>query len=183
MLALQCATQLSDSTRVRFAAVMHDLGKARTPQEKWPSHHGHEELGVSLIQALAARLKVPNDYRDLAVLVARYHGNIHRAKELRATTVLKVIEETDAFRRPERFAEMLTACEADARGRTGLEKNPYLQREFFMRALQAASAVVLTEEDRVGLAGPAIGEKIRRKRLAAVEAVCEQRNEIFAASA
>ena len=181
MMALQCATQLSDSTRVRFAAVMHDLGKARTPQEKWPSHHGHEELGVSLIQALVARLKVPNDYRDLAVLVARYHGNIHRAKELRATTVLKVLEETDAFRRPERFAEMLIACEADARGRTGLEKNPYRQREFFMRALQAASAVVLSTEEREGLIGPAIGEKFRRKRLTAVEAVCDARDEFFAA--
>jgi tRNA nucleotidyltransferase (CCA-adding enzyme) len=170
MLALRCATQLSDSTRVRFAAVVHDLGKARTPKDRWPSHHGHEELGVTLIQALAARLKVPNDYRDLAVLVARYHGYIHRARELRPQTILKVLEETDAFRRPERFAELLTACEADARGRTGLENNPYPQRELFLRALRAAGAVTLTEEDRAGLAGPAIGEKIRSKRLDAVTA-------------
>jgi tRNA nucleotidyltransferase (CCA-adding enzyme) len=173
MLALQCATRLSDSLRVRFAATVHDLGKARTPKEKWPSHHGHEELGVSLIQALATRIKVPNEYRDLAVMVARYHGNVHRALELRPQTILKVLEETDAFRRPERFAEMLVACEADARGRTGLENRDYSQREFFTRCLEAASAVVLTEQDREGLIGPAIGDKIRRKRLDAVKTVCK----------
>jgi len=171
LMALKCASQLSESTRVRFAAVVHDLGKARTPKDKWPSHHGHEELGVTLIQALAARLKVPNDYRDLAVLVSRHHGNVHRARELRPESVLKVLESADAFRRPERFAEMLVACEADARGRAGLESNPYPQRSFFARALQAASAVVLSEPERQRLVGPAIGEQIRKKRAQAIESV------------
>ena len=85
---------------------MHDLGKARTPPDRWPSHHGHEELGVPLIEALATRLRVPNECRELAVLAARHHGNVHRAAELRPQTVLELLEKTDAFRRPERFARV-----------------------------------------------------------------------------
>jgi tRNA nucleotidyltransferase (CCA-adding enzyme) len=173
MMALRCAAQLSPSTEIRFAALVHDLGKARTPREQWPSHRGHEELGVVLIQGLAARLKVPNEFRDLAVLAARHHGNVHRAQELRPTTVLRLLEETDAFRRPDRFANMLIVCEADARGRTGLETRPYPQRDYLLRALQAASKVALTEADRNGLTGAAIGEKLRQHRLRAVKAICD----------
>ncbi|MGA7822851.1 MAG: multifunctional CCA addition/repair protein, partial [Steroidobacteraceae bacterium] len=125
MLAVRYAARSGASTAVRFAALTHDLGKARTPRERWPSHHGHEEAGVPLIEALASRLKVPGAYRDLAILAARTHTLVHRALELRAATVLKLLEDADAFRRPERFAELLVACEADARGRTGLEAEPY----------------------------------------------------------
>jgi len=171
MLALRYSAASGTSTTVRFAVLMHDLGKALTAPEHWPSHRGHEEGGVPVIAALCARLKVPNGFRDLAVLTARHHANVHRAAELRPSTVLKLFETTDAFRRPERFEEMLQACEADARGRTGLEAQPYPQRELLRRALAAAAAVTLDENERQGLAGPAIGEKIHEKRLAAIKAL------------
>ena len=169
MLALRYSASTGASTTVRFAVLMHDLGKALTVPERWPSHRGHEEAGVPVIEGLCARLKVPNGFRDLAVLTARHHAVVHRAAELRPTTVLKLLEATDAFRRPERFEEMLAACEADARGRTGLEEQPYPQRDYLRRARAAAGAVTLDASERQGLAGPAIGEKIREKRLAAIK--------------
>jgi tRNA nucleotidyltransferase (CCA-adding enzyme) len=171
MLALRYSAATGASTAVRFAVLMHDLGKALTAPERWPSHRGHEEAGVPVIEALCARLKVPNGFRDLAVLTARHHAVVHRAAELRPGTVLKLLEATDAFRRPERFEEMLAACEADARGRTGLEAQPYPQRDYLRRAREAAAAVSLEESERQGLAGPAIGEKIREKRLAAIKSL------------
>ena len=171
MLALRYSAFQGTSKAVRFAVLMHDLGKALTAPERWPSHRGHEEGGVPVIEALCARLKVPNGFRDLAVLTARHHAVVHRAAELRPTTVLKLFEATDAFRRPERFEEMLAACEADARGRTGLEAQPYPQREFLLRARAAAAAVSLDASERQGLAGPAIGERIRERRLAAIRAL------------
>ena len=169
MLALRYSATHDTSTAVRFAVLMHDLGKALTAPAHWPGHRGHEEAGVPVIEGLCARLKVPNGFRDLAVLTARHHAVVHRAAELRPTTVLKLLEATDAFRRPERFEEMLAACEADARGRTGLESQPYPQREYLRRARAAAAGVSLDESERQGLAGPAIGEKIREKRLAAIK--------------
>jgi tRNA nucleotidyltransferase (CCA-adding enzyme) len=171
MLALRYSAATGASTTVRFAVVMHDLGKALTAPERWPSHRGHEEAGVPVIEGLCARLKVPNGFRELAVLTARHHAVVHRAAELRPATVLKLLEATDAFRRPERFEEMLAACEADARGRTGLEAQPYPQRAYLHRARAAAAAVSLDQNERQGLAGPAIGEKIREKRLAAIKSL------------
>lgn len=174
LLVVRCAAQLSASTAVRFAALVHDLGKARTPPERWPSHHGHEEAGVALIEALAARLRAPNEHRELAVLAARHHGLVHRALELRPATVLGLLEKTDAFRRPERFADLLLACEADARGRTGLESRPYPQADYLRRARDAAAAVTLAEPERAGLAGPEIGAAIRARRIAAIESLKPQ---------
>jgi tRNA nucleotidyltransferase (CCA-adding enzyme) len=171
MLSLACAARSRVSTTVRFAVLVHDLGKARTPPELWPKHHGHEEAGVPLIEALADRLKVPGTHRELAILAAREHTLVHRALELRPETLLKLLQECDAFRRPERFAELLQACEADARGRTGLEAEPYRQAPYLQAALAAAAAVTLTEAERRGLKGSAIGEEMRRRRLAAVSAV------------
>jgi tRNA nucleotidyltransferase (CCA-adding enzyme) len=171
MLALRMAAQLDTSTAVRFAVLMHDLGKARTPAAHWPSHRGHEEAGVPLVESLSARLKVPNGYRELAVLGARHHAVVHRAAELRPETLLKLLESTDAFRRGERFDELLQVCECDARGRTGLEDRPYPQAEYLRRARQAAAAVVLSDEDRQGLQGPAIGARLRERRLAMVSDV------------
>ena len=168
MLALRYAARTGASTEVRFAVLMHDLGKALTAPDHWPSHRGHEEAGVPVILGLCERLKVPNGFRDLAVLTARHHAVVHRAAELRPATVLKLLETTDAFRRPERFEEMLAACEADARGRAGLESQPYPQRDYMRAARAAAAAVSLDAGERQGLAGPAIGEKIREKRLAAI---------------
>jgi tRNA nucleotidyltransferase (CCA-adding enzyme) len=171
MLALRYAAKIGAPTSVRFAVLMHDLGKALTPQDILPSHRGHEEAGVPLVEALSERLRVPNGFRELAVLGARHHAVVHRAAELRADTMLKLFETTDAFRRPERFNELLLVCESDARGRTGLEDNPYPQAAYLRRARDAAAAVQLSAEDRAGLKGPDIGAKIRALRLAAVTSV------------
>ena len=114
---------------------------------------------------------MPNPLRELAVITARYHTHVHRAQELRAATVLKTLESCDALRRPERFADFLLACEADARGRTGLENRHYPQRAYFMRVRERASAVALTAEERAGMTGPQIGEELRKRRLAAIEEV------------
>jgi tRNA nucleotidyltransferase (CCA-adding enzyme) len=169
LLVLRMAARLTPSTAVRFAALVHDLGKASTPREHWPSHRGHEELSVRLVEKLAARLRVPGEHRDLAVLAARHHGNVHRAHELRAVTILRMLEQTDAFRRPERFADLLLACEADARGRTGLEDRPYTQRAYLSAAREAAAAVTLAAGERADLSGTEIGERLREARLAAIE--------------
>src|SRR5579863_3440127 len=171
MLALRYAADSGAATAVRFAVLMHDLGKALTAPEHWPSHRGHEEAGVPVVEALCARLKVPNAFRDLAVLTARHHAVVHRAVELRPATVLKLLEATDAFRRPERFEELLAACEADARGRSGLEDKPYPQRDYLRRARAAAARVTLEESERRGLVGAAIGERIRGKRLQAIKSI------------
>jgi len=171
MLALAWAARSGASTAVRFAVLGHDLGKARTPRELWPKHHGHEELGVAAVEALADRLRVPGSLRELAILAAREHTLVHRALELRPETVLKLLQECDAFRRPERFGELLQACEADARGRTGFETHPYPQAAYLRAALAAAAAVTLPEEERRGLKGTAIGAELKRRRVLAVTAV------------
>jgi len=126
---------------VRFAALTHDLGKAATPREHWPKHHGHEHKSVDLVKRLCERLRVPGDCRDLAVLAARYHGDVHRAEELRPATVLKLLAAADVYRRPERFEELLAACSCDYHGRSGLETRPYPQADLLRAAAQAARAV------------------------------------------
>ena len=171
LLALRYAADQGFPGTVRFAVLTHDLGKAATPQADWPSHRGHEEFGVPLIEDLCERLKVPNGHRELALLAGRHHTLVHRALELKATTVLTLLESCDAFRRPARFGELLLACEADARGRTGREREPYPQADYLRAALAAAAAVALSAEDRRGLPGPAIGEELRKRRLGAVTAV------------
>jgi tRNA nucleotidyltransferase (CCA-adding enzyme) len=173
-MVLDQAAILSSDCRVRFAALVHDLGKAQTPQAAWPAHHGHEERSVSLIEALAARLRVPGDYRDLAVIVARYHGIVHRAFELKAKTALEFMERSDAFRRPERFALALLACEADSRGREGLQSATYPQRDYLLAARDAAAAAKPTQEELSGRSGAAIAELVSRLRLDAVARVRER---------
>jgi tRNA nucleotidyltransferase (CCA-adding enzyme) len=171
LMALREAVKLGGGVAVRFAVLMHDLGKGMTPADKLPSHPGHEDAGVALVEQLAARLRVPNHLRELAVMTARYHTHVHRASELRADTVLKTLEGCDALRRPERFQDFLLACESDARGRKGLETRDYPQREYFAAARSAAAAVILTSEERTGLSGEQIGRELRKRRLAAIEAV------------
>ncbi|MGA7802846.1 MAG: multifunctional CCA addition/repair protein [Gammaproteobacteria bacterium] len=162
------AARLTDDVRVRFAALVHDLGKGTTPADILPRHIGHEERSVELVQALCRRLRVPNDFRDLALAVARYHGRCHRIAELRAATVLETLERLDAFRRPERFEQFLVACEADARGRAGLEDRPYPQAQRFRSALAAAAAVNPSDLMNDGLKGAEIGQALHQRRLAAV---------------
>jgi tRNA nucleotidyltransferase (CCA-adding enzyme) len=171
LLALQQAVRLGASSAARFAVLMHDLGKGVTPAEKLPSHPGHEQAGVPLIDALCDRLRVPSYYRELAIMAARYHTHVHKAQELRSGTLLEMLEQCDAFRRPDRFAEMLLVCEADARGRTGLEQQAYPQARYVATARERAAAVALSAAERAGLDGPQIGERLRRLRLAAVSAV------------
>ncbi|HTB30268.1 MAG TPA: multifunctional CCA addition/repair protein [Steroidobacteraceae bacterium] len=171
LMVLDQASILSGDSKVRFAALVHDLGKARTPPSEWPGHRGHEERSVSLIETLAARLKVPGDYKDLAVIVARYHGIVHRAFELRPKTVVEFMERSDAFRRPERFARALLACEADSRGRAGWEGNAYPQREYLTSARGAAASIKPAQEDLAGLSGTAIAQLVSRRRVDAVAAV------------
>ena len=169
-LVLQAAAELTSSARVRFAALMHDLGKGRTPRSQWPQHIGHEEKGVELVRGVAERLRVPVDYRELAELAARWHGLAHRALELRPRTVLELLESCDALRRPERFKELLVACEADYRGRGGFRGRPYPQAERLRAAQATIQRVTLPEAEREGLAGAEIGERLRRRRLAALRA-------------
>jgi tRNA nucleotidyltransferase (CCA-adding enzyme) len=168
LMVLDQACALSADPKVRFAAVMHDLGKGTTPREEWPSHRGHEERSVALLEALCARLRVPAEYRELGVVVARYHGNVHRAFELKPKTILQFMERADAFRRPARFAQALLACEADSRGRTGLEEVPYPQREFLLAARDAAAAIKPSPSDIAALAGPQIADELHRRRLNAI---------------
>ena len=169
LMVLDQAVGLSADPKVRFAALVHDLGKASTPPGEWPGHKGHEERSVDLIEAIANRLRLPNDYRELAVIVARYHGNVHRIFELRAKTILGILEKTDAFRRPERFSQALLACEADSRGRLGLENRPYPQRPYLQGARDAAAAIKPSAEDLAEHAGPQIAERLHARRLEAIE--------------
>ena len=168
MLALRLAADAQASLAVRFAVLMHDLGKALTPRDKWPSHPGHESAGIAPIEALCDRLRVANELRELAVLTSRFHTHVHRAAELRPSTLLELLEHADAFRRPERFAQFLLACELDARGRAGLAQREYPQRVSLERARDAAALVALTATELAGLTGPQIGEQLRRRRLAAI---------------
>ncbi|MGC1522382.1 MAG: multifunctional CCA addition/repair protein [Steroidobacteraceae bacterium] len=164
LMVLDQAAALSPEPVVRFAALLHDLGKGTTPHHEWPSHRGHEERSVALIEALAERLRLPGEYRELAVIVARYHGIVHRAFELRPKTILEFLERADAFRRPERFAQALLACEADSRGRTGLENVPYPQRAYLQAARDAAAAIKPSREEIAALSGAKIAEHLQRRR-------------------
>jgi tRNA nucleotidyltransferase (CCA-adding enzyme) len=168
MMVIEQAAALSQDVDVRFAALVHDLGKATTPKGKLPSHPGHERRSVRLIKAMANRMPIPTACREVALAAAEFHGQCHKALELRPATILKVLERTDAFRRPERFEKFLLACEADARGRTGFEDRPYPQRAFFQLALRAASAVAARDLLREGMDGAQIGDALRRKRLQAI---------------
>jgi tRNA nucleotidyltransferase (CCA-adding enzyme) len=159
---------------VRFAALVHDLGKGETPAEILPRHIGHEQRSVTLIEALCKRLRIPNDFRDVAVKVARFHSHCHRAFDLRPGTLLETLMSLDAFRQPGHLEEFLLACEADIRGRTGLEDRPYPQADLFRAACAAARAVNAQALAEQGLQGAALGERLRELRTQAVAQVCAQ---------
>jgi tRNA nucleotidyltransferase (CCA-adding enzyme) len=168
LMVLDQAGRLSADTRIRFAALVHDLGKGTTPPAEWPSHRGHEERSVALIDALCERLRVPSEYRDLSIIVARYHGNVHRAFELRPKTILEILEKTDAFRRAERFTQALIACEADSRGRLGLENIEYPQRTYLQAARDAAARIKPSAEDLALKDGAKIAQRLHDARLHAM---------------
>ncbi len=171
IMVLNQAAQLTDDPQIRFAALMHDLGKGNTPGEEWPSHHGHEARGVELIKTLCKRYRIPNAYCDLAIPVALYHVDCHRVRELRPETLLKKLEALDAFRRPERFEQFLLACEADARGRTGFEDSAYPQADYFRKALNAAMQIDTQSLVDQGMEGEKMAEAIHKKRLDAIRTI------------
>lgn len=141
LLCLEQVVLLTDDPTIRYAVLVHDVGKGITDPEQWPSHSGHEKLGVGLLKKITSRLKVPNEYAQLAAVVCEYHTLLHRVTELRPATLLKLLEAADAIRRPERFEKFITACEADARGRTGLEKRDYPQHRYLSSAKEAVAKV------------------------------------------
>jgi tRNA nucleotidyltransferase (CCA-adding enzyme) len=172
MLVLDMAARLAAPLTVRYACLVHDLGKGATPREQWPRHLAHEARSVRLAAKLGERLRVPGDCRELGEVVAREHGNIHRSQDLDAAATLRLLERCDALRRPERFEQALWACECDARGRSGREDAPYPPRQRLSQALSAVLAVDAAQAaaDAVarGATGPAIGDAVRRARLAAL---------------
>lgn len=170
MVAKQAA-QLSDSLPVRFAAQVHDLGKGVTPPSEWPRHKLHCHTGLNIIESLCERIRVPNEFRDLALAVCAQHSNIHRADELKPATKLKVLGLLDVWRKPERLEQVLLCCEADHRGRLGLESEPYPQREIFLRAYQAALGVAVQAVIADGFQGKQIKEELDKRRVSAIEAL------------
>jgi tRNA nucleotidyltransferase (CCA-adding enzyme) len=167
MMVLDQAELLSTDIEVRFAALTHDLGKGTTSKDKLPSHPGHEIRGVKLIQGIDERLPIPKACRNLATMVAQFHTHCHRALELKSKTLVKLLEDCDAFRRPERFEQFLIACEADARGRAGLERQAYPQADYLRNAFAAACSVN-TSEIAAQHAGPKIRAAIQKSRQTAV---------------
>jgi len=165
IMSLNQSVRLSDDPMIRFAALVHDLGKATTPENKLPSHHGHEARGVKIIDNFCKRYRIPNKYHELASCVSKFHLDCHRIQEMKAVTVLKKLEQLDAFRRPERFEQFLLACEADARGRAGFEDRDYPQAEYFMNALAAANEVNTQSLQEKGIEGKALGEEIKKQRI------------------
>lgn len=174
LMSLRIAMQLSPEARVRFAALVHDLGKADTPANEWPRHIGHEERGVTRVRELSQRLRVPKDFQALGELASRFHLDIHRAVELRPSTVLRKLVQMDALRRPDRFAELLLVCEADARGRLGLEQRPYVAADYWRGALAAVKSVVPAALQQQGLTGEAFIAALEQAREHAVHLWREQ---------
>jgi tRNA nucleotidyltransferase (CCA-adding enzyme) len=168
LMVVDQAARLTPDTRVRFAALVHDLGKGTTPEAEWPRHIAHEDRGVQLVEQVCTRLRVPNEHRDLALLVTRWHGHYHRALEMRAATLLKTLEALDVFRRPERLEQYLFACEADARGRPGYEDAERPETAVFQQAYRAACAVTAREVMDAGFNGPRIREELHRRRTQAI---------------
>jgi len=172
MMVLDMSARLEASLPVRFACLTHDLGKGTTPESVLPRHIGHEERSARLLKKVAQRLRVPTECHELADVVAREHGNLHRSEEFGAAAVVRLLERCDAFRKPQRFADVLLACECDARGRLGLEEREYTQKPRLLGALRAAQAVSTSEiaaaAQAQGLAGPKVGERIHQARVEAV---------------
>ncbi len=176
MLVVDDAAQHGYPMEVRFAALAHDFGKGDTPKDILPRHIGHELRSVELVKKLSLRLRAPSECRDLALLAARYHSDIHRAVELRAETIIKLFQSTDAWRRPERFNHLLHACASDARGRTGHENDDYPQADYLLELLAAARAVDAGEIARQFADNNAIAAAIQQARIMAIKVLVRARN-------
>ena len=155
---------------VRWACLLHDVGKGLTPESEWPRHIAHEQKGLRLIKAINQRCKAPKDCQELALLVGEYHTHGHRALELKPSTLLELLQSFDVYRRPQRFEEFISACEMDARGRTGLETRAYPQADYLRGAMQAAREVAVQPLLEQGFKGPELGAALKAARLQALVA-------------
>ncbi len=169
LMVAEQAAKLSTSLPVRFAAQVHDLGKGVTPESEWPSHKMHCHTGLKLIKKLCERVRVPNEFKDLALMVCEQHSNIHRAAELKPQTIIKILNKFDVWRKSERLKDILICCQADHAGRKGLENLPYPQADIFMLAYQAAASVDVQAIIQDGFKGPAIRDEQEKRRIEAVK--------------
>ena len=173
MMVLNMSAQLNASLPVRVACLLHDLGKGTTPQAEWPRHIGHEQRSAKLLKQVCERLRIPVECKELSDVVAREHGNIHRSQDLNAAALMRLLERCDAIRKPERWPDILLACECDARGRLGFENTPYAPAQRLREVLGAAVSVttsdIAAEAQKQGLSGPAVGEKIHAARVRAID--------------
>ena len=169
LMALQQAAALSADTDIHFALLLHDLGKGATAPTEWPRHIAHEQLGDKLVKQVCERLRAPRRYSELARTVCQYHTHCHRALELRGKTLLMLLTATDALRRPDRFEAFLLACEADARGRLGLEDRSYPQANYLRRALAVAQSVSAAQFQSLALTGKTLGDAIASERARVLE--------------
>lgn len=165
LMSLQQASKLSASTQVRFGTLVHDLGKGLTPEAEWPRHIAHEQRSLPLVKSLCERIAAPREYRELGLLVAELHTHCHRALELKPSTLLKVLKQVDAFRRPHRLEDFLLCCEADARGRTSFEARDYPQANYLRRALTQCQAIDISAIAAQGFTGKEFGDELDRQRL------------------
>ena len=170
----QCAEH-QQPLPVRWACLLHDVGKGRTDPADWPRHIAHEHRGIPLIQAINSRCKVPKECQELAELVGEFHTHAHRALELRASTLLELMQRFDVFRRPQRFEAFIAACEMDARGRQGLEQREYPQADYLLEAMRAVREVAVQPLLARGYKGAELGEALNRERLTALKAFKQSR--------
>jgi tRNA nucleotidyltransferase (CCA-adding enzyme) len=168
-MVLQQACLLSKNPVIRFAALTHDLGKGTTPKKILPHHYAHEERGYHLVVDLCKRYKIPNQYRQLSEITTRYHTHVHRAFEVKPKTLLKVLNKTDAFRKPERFQQFLLACTADSHGRTGYEDYDYKQAPFFAKIRDSAAQVDVQAIIEDGFKNEQISEELHKRRLTVIK--------------
>ncbi len=169
LLTLKEAVKLTSDSVTRFAVLCHDFGKAKTPNDILPKHHGHEEVGAKLVKEFCQRIKAPREYQDLAFLVARFHGDCHKLPELTPKTILKMLKAIDPFRKPERFEKFLIACEADSKGRLGCENEPYPQANLFREIYQACNAIDTKSLIENLTENQTIEEAIRLERLSVIK--------------
>lgn len=168
LMTLKMAAELTPDVDIRFSALCHDLGKGLTKPEYWPHHHGHGPAGIKLVENLCQRLRVPVHLRDLAKLVAEFHDLIHTVNKLRPETLLKLFDAIDVWRKPQRLEQMIFTSEADARGRTGFEQNPYPQGDYLRDAYSAALSVSIKDIVDSGLQGLAIRDELKKQRIRAI---------------
>lgn len=175
MMVLQQACKLSEAPEVRFAALTHDLGKGTTKKEILPSHHGHEDRSYDLVIELCKLYKIPKRFGDLAKITAKYHTQIHKAFEIKPKTMLKILNACDCYRKQERFSQMLLACKADSRGRTGFEENEYKQLEYYEQAAKICREISVKDIVAEGFSGEQIKQELHKRRIKALKTAKDAR--------